>query len=328
MKRPWLAPLVPLYAAGIGLRSAGLRLGLERVQRLAWPVISVGSISAGGAGKTPFVIALAKLLKREGIYVDVLSRGYGRVASGPAQVQANGDATAYGDEPLLIANEAQVPVFVNKQRYATGILAEASSAERAVHLLDDGFQHRQLARDADIALVSSEDLRDWLLPAGNLREPISALERAAVLGVPAGDDAATSQLQKLGLGAARGQQIWRFRREMSVPKIDGPGRNRIVAFCGIARPEQFFDGLERAGLEIAARHAFPDHHRFGPKDLELLVGMVRRTGAKELMTTDKDRVRMGALAVRMEEIAPLHTARLRVEFEDEAGVTEWILARV
>ena len=324
MKRPWLLPLVPLYAAGLGLRSAGLRLGMERVQRLVWPVISVGSISAGGAGKTPFVIALAKLLERSGTKVDVLSRGYGRAGSGPARVRLDGDAAIYGDEPLLIAKEANVSVFVDSRRYVVGKLAEAPGAESTVHLLDDGFQHRQLARDVDIALVSSEDLKDSLLPAGDLREPVSGLRRAMVLAVPVGDEAATVELERRGLGPAAGQQIWRFRREMAVSKAEGP----VVAFCGIARPGQFFAGLERLDIEIAVQQAFRDHHRFSEQDLEMLADAAKRTGAKAFMTTGKDRMRLGSVAERLTSVAPLLTADLRVEFEDEAGVVEWIGGRL
>jgi tetraacyldisaccharide 4'-kinase len=315
LKRPWALPLAPLYAAGAALRSAGLRLGIEPVRRLAWPVISVGSLSAGGAGKTPFVIALAELLRSMRRHVDVLSRGYGRTGFDAREVILNGSADAYGDEPLLM-REAGLPVYVGARRWDAGWLAEAVAEQAGlnagVHLLDDGFQHRQLARDVDIVLVSSEDLKDWLLPAGNLREGAGALGRATVLAVEAGDDAAARRLRTLGLR----QPVWRFRRKMDVPAVHGP----VVAFCGIARPGQFLAGLERAGLSVAGRHAFADHHRFGAGDVALLRRLVSQTGASALITTAKDRVRLGSLEI--EPGLPVHVAGLRVEIEDAEAARE------
>ena len=314
MKRPWALPLVPLYAAGAALRRIGMM-----PKRLTWPVISVGSLSAGGAGKTPFVIALAQLLKREGFQIDVLSRGYGRVGTAVERVDPEGDAERFGDEPLLIAREAAVPVFVGAQRFEAGRLAE-QEVQTGVHLLDDGFQHRQLARDADIVLVSSEDLADGLLPAGNLREGLGALKRADLLAVEAHDDSAVARLREMRLK----QPIWRYQREMNVPATTGP----VVAFCGIARPEQFFAGLESAGAQIVGWKVFRDHHRFEERDLESLRRLVKHTGASGLVTTAKDRVRMGALAKRLEMTTLVYTAGLRIVLEDEARVAAWLKVRL
>jgi tetraacyldisaccharide 4'-kinase len=320
LKRPWLAPLVPLYAAGVALRGLRLRLGWERVQRLAWPVVSVGNLSAGGTGKTPFTIALAKLLVSEGFDVDVLSRGFGRTGFDSAEVIPTGSAEDYGDEPLLIAREGDLRVYVAARRRDAGWLAEMVAEEqgrgKGLHLLDDGFQHRQLSRDVDIVLVSSEDLRDWLLPAGNLREPIGALRRATVFAIPAGDGAAVERLRQLGLQ----QPVWRFRRMMEIPEV----RGSVVAFCGIARPGQFFEGLERAGVAIAARRVFRDHHRFDLRDVEQLRRLVHESGADGLITTTKDRVRLGALGVELEKATNLYTAGLQIVLEDEGAIAAWL----
>jgi tetraacyldisaccharide 4'-kinase len=308
-----MIPLLPLYAAGAVLHWVG-----SKPKRLAWPVISVGNLSAGGTGKTPFTIALARLLTREGFHVDVLSRGYGRAGTDVERVDPNGSAERFGDEPLLIAREAQVPVYVGAQRFEAGELAEREATTGAgVHLLDDGFQHRHLARQIDIVLINSEDLNDWLLPAGNLREPLGALRRASVFAVPAGDDSAVERLQSMKLQ----QPIWRFRRDTIVPQLSGP----VVAFCGIARPGQFFAGLERAGMTVAARHAFRDHHRFTARDLDLLTALARRTGATALITTEKDRIRLRPLErERAVPSIPLVTVGLRIVFEDETGVAAWL----
>src|SRR5277367_3799169 len=121
MKRPWLVPLVPLYAAGLAMHMAGFRLGALPLRRLRWPVISVGNLSVGGTGKTPFTIALAKLLAREGWHVDVLSRGYGRKDTAAVRrVDTAGSAEEFGDEPLLIANSTAVPVYVAAERWRAG----------------------------------------------------------------------------------------------------------------------------------------------------------------------------------------------------------------
>ena len=318
MKRPFLLPLVPLYAAGIALRSLGLHLEIERIQKLERPVISIGNLSAGGTGKTPLTIALAKLLVSHGFGVDVLSRGYGRTGKSAEKVDPAGEPSRFGDEPLLIACEADVPVYVAKRRFEAGRLAEASRSGQGVHLLDDGFQHRQLHRDIDIVLINSEDLSDTLLPAGNLRELLSSLNRATVFAIPEEDEAAMRKLQPLG------KPIWRIRREMTVPNISRPA----VAFCSIARPEQFFAGIEGAGVPIAAKYSFPDHHRFTQADIALLTRLVQSTGAKAFLTTAKDRVRLSAVEAEIQQIAPLHTVGLRASFLDEASVAAWIAAKL
>ena len=327
MKRPWLVPLIPVYAAGLALRSAGLLLGVQPIRRLRWPVISVGNLSVGGTGKTPFTIALARLLMREGIHVDVLSRGYGRRSAEVERVDVDGGPERYGDEPLLIARETKAPVYVGPKRWQTGRLAEKEAgAVGGVHLLDDGFQHRQLARTVDIVIVNSEDLGDVLLPAGNLRERVDALRRARVLAVPAEDEAAVEKLRRLGFESRPERPIWRFRREMVVPEMPGTLAKRpVVAFCGIARPDQFFSGLARKGLDVAASRAFPDHHRFTRGDVEMLRGLGASTGSGALLTTAKDLFRLEGLGMELDAALPIFAVDLRVSFEDEAGVMAWLM---
>jgi tetraacyldisaccharide 4'-kinase len=326
MRRPWMLPLMPLYAAGLAMRMAGFGIGLVPSRRLRWPVISVGNLSVGGTGKTPFTIALAGLLLGEGIHVDVLSRGYGRRSTEVERVNTDGSAEQFGDEPLLIAREAGVPVYVGAQRWMAGRLAEQEAAsETGVHLLDDGFQHRQLARLADIVLVNSEDLHDCLLPAGNLREGLGALRRARVLAVPGEDDAAVDRLQKLGLGSAIGQQVWRFRREMVVPEIpETLAAQPFVAFCGIARPEQFFSGLAQNGFQVAGKRAFPDHHPYTGGDVETLCRLARSTCSGALVTTAKDLFRLGSLGTALDAALPIFAVDLRVVLEQESRVVAWL----
>ncbi|WP_109486139.1 tetraacyldisaccharide 4'-kinase [Occallatibacter savannae] len=327
MRRPLLLPLMPLYAAGVALREWKLERGWEQVRRLRWPVISVGNLSAGGAGKTPLVIALARLLTNEGWRVDVLSRGYGRESRGAARVRSDGSADEFGDEPLLIAQKTGVPVWVAAERYEAGQLAESelmqageTSAESAslVHLLDDGFQHRQLYRDVDVVLVNRQDCGDYLLPAGDLREPVEALGRASVLAIPASDHEFEEELRVCEWSGP----VWRVRRRMRVPEVEGA----VAAFCGIARPEQFFAGLEARGMQVVCRRVFADHHRYSQRDVEGLLQCARKAGAQSFITTEKDHVRLGALRTAFGE--RLRTAELLSEFDDEASVAAWLKERL
>jgi tetraacyldisaccharide 4'-kinase len=322
-----LLPLVPAYRLAIWLRARRIGARSDAIKRLRFPVVSIGSLSTGGAGKTPLTIALAEALTRRGLQVDVLSRGYGRRAQIPARVTLAGTAEEFGDEPLLIAREADVPVYVADQRYDAGLLAEGDATAGAVsgqkprplvHLLDDGFQHRQLHRKVDILLLDRKDWRDWLLPAGNLREPLTALRRASVIAIPADDPDLETNLNMWGWEGP----VWRLRRKMAVPAVDGP----VAAFCGIARPSQFFDGLEAGGLQLAARKAFPDHYSYTARDLERLAKEGSAAGAVALVTTGKDRVRMGKLLSGADPNLPLKTAGLRIEIEDAA--MDWLMARL
>ena len=331
MKRPWLAPLVPLYAAGVALRNLRLLRGWEPVRRLADPVLSIGNLSAGGAGKTPLAIALARLLAQRGFRIDILSRGFGRTSTQPMRVDPEGSAQLFGDEPLLMAR-AGIPAYVAPQRYDAGLLAEADEEidaaghheipirqRRAVHLLDDGFQHRQLARDADILLLNRDDWQDSLLPAGNLREPLRAAARADVIAIPAEDPGFEAELRASGLTCP----IWRIHRRMSVPAIEGT----VAAFCGIARPGQFFAGLEAQGLQLVLRRAFPDHHRYTAAALQKLAAEAHAAGATALLTTEKDTVRMGKPTQTLCGI-PLLVAGLQVQIEDECSVATWLEQRL
>ena len=324
MKRPLLLPLVPLYAAGLALRELRLTRGWEPIRRLRCPVISIGNLSTGGSGKTPLAIALTRLLSRRGFHVDVLSRGYGRTSREPARVQPEGTAEQFGDEPLLIARETGVPVYVAAERYDAGLLAESNSSRDGnatqVHILDDGFQHRQLSRDIDILLVNRQDWHDRLLPAGNLRESLNAARRATALAIPSDNPAFEAELRDWGWAGP----IWHVRRHMEIPQISGP----VVAFCGIARPDQFFAGLKAAGIPVASEIAFADHHRYSAPDFERVTSAAQQAGAAALITTEKDRIRLEKLISAMPVSVPLETVRLTVSIENESHVCNWLSERL
>lgn len=333
MSRLWLAPFTPLYAAGVAVRNWRIEHGFEPVRHLGWPVVSVGNLSTGGSGKTPLTIALARALAAHGLQVDILSRGYGRTSKLAARVRPDGAVEEFGDEPLLMARETGLPVYVAPQRYQAGLLAEAAlpaSAEAAVHLLDDGFQHRQLHRDVDILLLNRQDMSDRLLPAGNLREPLRALARASVLAIPADEPEIEPSLRAIiplsgETGLPRSiAPLWKLKRTMEIPAVRGP----VAAFCGIARPEQFFAGLEVAGLQIALRRAFSDHFAYTRRVLEELLAEARAQKAEAILTTGKDLARMGELAAIFAPSMPLMTVRLRIEIEHEETALDWLIGQL
>jgi tetraacyldisaccharide 4'-kinase len=295
-----LNPLSALYGAGIDIRNRLYDRGTFRARRLKAPVVSIGSISAGGAGKTPFVILLGDLLKQRGLAFNVLSRGYGRRTKGVALVDPEGSPQEFGDEPLLIARKLSVPVIGGENRYQAGRFAEEKFGLQA-HLLDDGFQHRRLARDFDIVLVTQRDFHDTLLPVGRLREPLSSLGRASAVVLM---DGASSD----GIAIRKGQYVWRVSRRIVAPET----QDACFAFCGIARPDNFFNELGKTGVRVAGTRAFPDHHAYTARDVESLFKLGQESGATAFITTEKDAVNLGD---NIDRLRPLHVATVRMQFE-------------
>lgn len=305
-------PLTGLYGAASALRNALYDRGVLAACRLGRPVVSVGNLSAGGAGKTPFVIALGQLLQDRGISFDVLSRGYRRQTRGVLVVEPRGFAAEFGDEPLLIARRLSVPVVVGESRYEAGRLAE-QKFQPQLHILDDGFQHRSLGRDFDIILLTADDFRDRLLPSGRLREPLSSLTRADAVVLPKGVE--------VDHPALRQKLVWRVERNIVIPApLAAP-----VVFCGIARPEQFFAQIRSAGITPAAELAFGDHHAYDENDVQRLADLRTKLGAGGFLTTEKDAINLGALQGRL---APLAVAVLKLTLDRPADVVDTILARI
>jgi tetraacyldisaccharide 4'-kinase len=304
-----------LFAAGVRLRNGAYDRGFIKPRRLAGPVVSIGNLSVGGSGKTPFVILLGQMLQKRGIAFDVLSRGYGRESQGVRAVDPKGFPAEFGDEPLLIARKLGVPVIVGEERYEAGLHAEREHGPR-LHLLDDGFQHRRLARDFDIVLLTPGDVNDRLLPAGRLREPLRALARADAI-VLSGD------LDPRALPAARSEQkTWRVERRLVLPESYPV---QPVAFCGIARPLRFFQQLRQAGMEPVAEAVFRDHHRYTQKDVGDLMAACCRSEANGFVTTEKDAVNLGPLA---EQLQPLAIAKLETTLQESERALDFLLATV
>ncbi len=314
-------PLTGLYGAATALRNTLFDRGVLSSQRLEQPVVSVGNLSVGGSGKTPFVIALGELLKARGIRFDVLSRGYGRKSRGVLVVETDGNAADFGDEPLLIARRLGVPVIVGENRYAAGRVAE-QKFQPQLHILDDGFQHRSLVRDFDIVLMTEHDFDDRLLPSGRLREPLSSLRRADAIVLPRdfsvhGLSAQNSAIKTFAL---RGKLIWQMNREIVMPAaLVAP-----IVFCGIARPQQFFAQVRAAGITPAAEIEFRDHHAYDRSDIERLLAMRGKLGAGGFLTTEKDAVNLGSLPA---DLKPFAVAAVSFTLDHPADVVDAILAR-
>jgi len=238
---------------------------------------------------------LGELLKSRGVKFDVLSRGYGRKTRGVLLVDPGGSAREFGDEPLLMARRLGVPVVVGEDRFRAGVFAEAKFGP-LLHLLDDGFQHRGLARDFDVVLVSADDARDELLPAGRLRESRLALRRADAVVLTSGASADGFPLD--------GKLVWRVRRAIKPVKTpDHP-----VAFCGIARPQNFMLQLRKAGIEPAAEALYRDHHAYTEKDIRELKALKDRSEAGGFVTTEKDAINLGGFFSALEPIAVIPVA--------------------
>ncbi len=304
-------PLSALFGAGIEVRNHLYDRGTFHARRLQAPVVSIGSISAGGAGKTPFLLMLGELLRQRGLAFDVLSRGYGRQTKGVALVDPTGTPREFGDEPLLISRKLGAPVIVGEDRYAAGRFAETQFGPQT-HLLDDGFQHRALARDFDIALITEPDLHDSMLPIGRLREPLSSLSRASAIVLM--DDVPADRIP-----LREGQSLWRVSRRIVPPQT----KDVCFAFCGIARPQNFFTELRTGGVPLSGTREFRDHHAYGAADVQLLLRLRQQSGATAFVTTEKDAVNLGGF---LPQLQPLHTVPVRMQFEPSSmavvGVAE------
>jgi tetraacyldisaccharide 4'-kinase len=324
-----LLPLTPLYAAALAAKNALYATGILRPKKLAQPVISVGNLSTGGSGKTPFILALSELLAAAGWQADVLTRGYGRLNSEIARVDPEGTATQFGDEPLLLAR-AGLPVYVGASRYRAGLLAEAQpAAGKQVHLLDDGMQHRKLARQVEIVLLLKADFDDALLPSGNLREPLSALHRADIIVLRAEDSALESRVRTL-LGPRRNPIFWRVQRSLKLRTLAGEPAaipQRALAFCALARPAAFLSSLRDAGCIPFSLAAARDHHIYTPRDMQSLAARAISQNADALITTAKDACKLSpVLLATLTNDVPVLVADLITTIHDQPTATAQLLA--
>ncbi len=281
---------------------------LRKRVKLAAPVISIGNISVGGTGKSPLTIWICEFLLKIGRHPAVLSRGYARRGGSPGPVPSLDNPAElsglFGDEPVMISEYLpSVPVWVGGNRAASGMAALARGGVDVL-VLDDGFQHLGLYRDLDIVLLDCRSPfgNGFVLPAGPLREPPSNLKRADALVIThAGKDGDAALLGDKIRGLFPGIPVFACRhtlRGIGLTKgeplfpLSSLLDRKAVIFSGIARPEGFFSDLGKAGLRICDSLSFPNHHRYAMGDFSKIFGSASRHGAKVIITTAKDAIRI------------------------------------
>lgn len=290
----WL-PASWLFRLCVALKNFLYNRKLLPVYRAPVPVVSVGGLEAGGSGKTPALLALARHFLNMGMNVAVISEGYRRTTKGILHLKGEADWRLYGDEAYLVWKKTHVSVVVGKKWQAARWAAQNLSPD--LLLVDDGFQHRRLFRTVDI-LVSSEweTLKnERLLPAGHLREPLKNLGRANLLLL--------RQRKKPKLpfdwpafpfsyNLARAR-LWPEKRELELPALR---QKKLFLFAGLGRPENFLESAKRWGLSVVDFYGLPDHHPYTQAEVDWLVEKSRLVGAEFLATTEKDAVRLSGLS--------------------------------
>lgn len=303
-----LAALSVAYRAALAMREQAYRWRLLRTGRVPCPVVSVGNLTLGGSGKTPTVELAVRTLQELGAVPAVVSRGYGRATRGVHVVADRDgvrvDTRTAGDEPVLLAERLPgIPVVVGENRYEAGRVAVERCGATAL-VLDDGFQHRTLAKDLEILVVPGR--APWgnarVFPRGMLREPLSALARAHLVVVtnPASAEpvaAVTATVRRFNPRATvlaaryQVQDALETQSGRRLPVSELAGR-RLIAFAGLGSPQGFADTLDGAAVRRVGFVEFPDHHWFTERDLSELVRDARAAGAQGLITTEKDWVRV------------------------------------
>jgi len=312
-----LLPLAAIYGgiAGLRMRSPGRTVGV--------PVICLGNLTVGGAGKTPAALAVAQLLHAARERPFFLSRGYGGRLGGPLRVNpAIHHAADVGDEPLLLTRLA--PTIVARDRVAGAELALFAGA--SVIVMDDGFQNSSLAKTLAILLVDGRRGvgNGRIVPAGPLRAPLGTqIKRAQAIVVVGPPTRAAAVLNR----AARGTPIFHARLEPDHGVIAAIGKSKVLAFAGIGDPEKFFTTLAEAGIQVAERAGFPDHHRYTAAEAQDLIARAE-AGNLMLVTTEKDLMRLSgepplaALAARSSALP------VRLVIEEADAFRELILEAI
>lgn len=317
-----LLPLSGLFGLLAAVRRGLYSLGLLRQHRLPVPVVVIGNITAGGAGKTPTALYLAEQLRLRGHKPGILSRGYGGSEVGPAEVPVDGAASRYGDEPALLARRSSGPVFIGRDRHATGLALLARHPEVDVLLCDDGLQHYRLARDIEIAVIDgSRGLQNgWLLPAGPLRETAGRLARCDALLVNGEVQVRIpphSHRFDMRLTPAA---AWRLQNPAERRPLADFAGQPLAALAGIGHPARFFATLAAAGLK-ASPNPFPDHHHYTPADLEPIQG-------EALLVTEKDAVKLAALLSAGELPHGGNIWAVPVEAQIAPDLADWLIDRL
>ncbi len=331
-----------VYELGVRLRMALYETAYLKPRQLSKPVIAVGNITVGGTGKTPLVEYIARYLTDEGHETVVLTRGYGRTATDRTRVILNDgqplpDWSLAGDEPLMLARRLpDVKIIVGADRYANGRFAETTYG-CDVFVLDDAFQHLQLARDLNILVLDATDPfgNGELLPFGRLREPLYALRRADAIVVTR-TDRTFDQEHLLGVLAACDVTAPVFFAYHDIVGVHELGTRRAQAqrsligtplgvFSALGNPTIFEDDLANLGANLVFKRQFPDHHRYTAADIAALVADAKAAGAQRLVTTEKD-------AVKVENFdfggLPVSVVEIKTMFDEEVGLKSLLLRTI
>ena len=310
-----LRPLAALYGAIAERRMS--RTGLD----VGIPVLCVGNYHVGGAGKTPTVLALTKLLRDLGEAPVVLSRGYGGQLTGPVMVDPERHTAAdIGDEPLMMVRE--VPVAVARDRVSGVALARSQGA--TVILMDDGFQNPRIVKDASLVVIDSERGlgNGKVFPAGPLRAPLKAqLARTDALVVIGEGQAADAVAAAI---AAADKPVLRARLKPDAAAVAGLSGKRVLAFAGIGDPERFFRTLRASRIDVARARPFADHHMFSKDEIDELMAQASR-GSLTLVTTEKDLARLRGMKGVPRDIVPF---AVTLEFDDPAKLRRFVADRL
>ena len=283
----FLLPLGGLYFALIRLRRLAYRRGWLHSRRLPVPVVVIGNLVAGGAGKTPLTLWLAQHLRSLGRKPGIVSRGYGRTDAAIQKVGAGRTAAEVGDEPLLLAQRSGCPVFVGADRGAAADALLRDHPECDVILCDDGLQHLRLARDVEILVMDRRGLMNgWPMPAGPLREPVERIAHVDALVLHDNDQVRVDGVPTFRMHLA-GSCFYRLDAPTECLLPAAMQGLRLAAFAGIGEPQRFFDHLTALGLSFEP-HAFPDHHHYARADFAF--------PADALLTTEKDALKCTGLA--------------------------------
>jgi tetraacyldisaccharide 4'-kinase len=309
------------YTGALRLRAAAYRSGLFKSYRLTKPVISVGNLSVGGTGKTPMVAHLARWLMGRGKRVAVLSRGYGGSQEGNARIVADWNSIRLspleaGDEPYLLASSLPgLAVVIGTDRYRAGLMAQ-ENLDPDIFILDDGFQHLRLQRDLNLLLLDCQKPfgNGRTLPAGILREALSAVERADLVIYTRCKEKTHRDLTNKPWCAATHQLTGAFilgsGETLPLPELENL---RPIAFAGIAEPSFFFDSLKKAGVCPVATLPFPDHCKYGVMEIDALCRLKESSRSDCMITTEKDAVK---LMPYLERLGKVYAARMELKFAD------------
>ncbi|MDD5248651.1 MAG: tetraacyldisaccharide 4'-kinase [Rhodocyclaceae bacterium] len=307
-----LLPAALLFSLLVFLRRRAYRAGWLKSMRLPVPVIVVGNIAAGGAGKTPLVLALVKVLAARGRHPGIVSRGYGGSGKGVREVQPGDAADVVGDEPLLLKARAACPVFVGSDRVAAAQALLARYPACDVIVSDDGLQHYRLARDIEIAVIDARLLANhWMQPAGPCREPVARLATVDAVVKNGAVDIDVRGVPTFDM-RIQGERFVSLDAAASTRDAADFSAQRLHAVAGIGVPQRFFDHLAALGLRCET-HAFPDHHRYVAADLDF--------AGDALLATEKD-------GVKLRGLSPLPVWVLPVDAQIEPDLATFVMEKV